>query len=214
MVQERAVRTREALVRAAGEVLAVEGFAGTSLGVIARRAGVSVGALHFHFPSKEALVRAVEAEAGVRVRRVAAACAGGDSALVEVVGAAFGVLRVVVDDPVVRAGFRLGADPSRKGDGGLLVWWRGFVRERVVRAGEAGELVAHVSVEDAARVIVVATVGFEAVALAEAQWPSVERVAAFWSLVLPWLAVAPEGVMARVLQAQAEAEGGPLAAAS
>ena len=68
--QERALRTRRALVRAAAEVFAGEGFAPASLTAISRRAGVSNGALHFHFPNKKALARAVEEEALETVRGI------------------------------------------------------------------------------------------------------------------------------------------------
>lgn len=64
--QERAVRTREALIRSAAEVFHHEGFTAASLTLISSRAGVSNGALHFHFASKAVLADAVEhAAAGV-----------------------------------------------------------------------------------------------------------------------------------------------------
>jgi AcrR family transcriptional regulator len=46
-------------VAAATRVLATKGYARTSLLDIAREAGMSKGALHYHFPSKEALVSKV-----------------------------------------------------------------------------------------------------------------------------------------------------------
>lgn len=66
--QERAARTRRTLIRAAAEVFAREGFAPASLTTISRQAGVSNGALHFHFTSKNALAQAVEEEAGEAMR--------------------------------------------------------------------------------------------------------------------------------------------------
>ena len=58
--QERAARTRQALIQAAAEVFAEEGFVTASLSTISRRAGVSNGALHFHFANKGMLADAVE----------------------------------------------------------------------------------------------------------------------------------------------------------
>ena len=52
--QERALRTREALIESAAEVFDREGFSVASLTAISSRAGVSNGALHFHFASKAA----------------------------------------------------------------------------------------------------------------------------------------------------------------
>jgi AcrR family transcriptional regulator len=47
------------IIAAATRVLARSGYARTSLNDIAREAGMSKGAVHYHFPSKEALVSKV-----------------------------------------------------------------------------------------------------------------------------------------------------------
>jgi TetR/AcrR family acrAB operon transcriptional repressor len=47
------------IVQAAIRVLARQGYAGTSLLDIAREAGMSKGAVHYHFPTKEALLSVV-----------------------------------------------------------------------------------------------------------------------------------------------------------
>ncbi|MFF4870340.1 ScbR family autoregulator-binding transcription factor [Streptomyces sp. NPDC090109] len=57
--QERAVRTREALVQAGAEVFGELGFAGASVSKIADRAGLTLGAMYFHFKSKEELAREI-----------------------------------------------------------------------------------------------------------------------------------------------------------
>ncbi|MFG2294086.1 ScbR family autoregulator-binding transcription factor [Streptomyces sp. NPDC048603] len=57
--QDRALRTRAALIQAGAEVFGEEGFAGASVTRIADRAGVTLGAMYFHFPSKEALAREI-----------------------------------------------------------------------------------------------------------------------------------------------------------
>lgn len=54
--QDRAKQTVGAILRAASEVLAEEGYDSASTNKIARRAGVSIGALYEYFPNKEALV--------------------------------------------------------------------------------------------------------------------------------------------------------------
>ncbi|WP_051779952.1 TetR family transcriptional regulator [Streptomyces sp. NRRL S-241] len=71
--QERAARTREALVRAAAEVFAEEGFTAASIAVISRRARVSAGGLHFHFAGKTVLARAVQDRAAQALSRITAA---------------------------------------------------------------------------------------------------------------------------------------------
>jgi AcrR family transcriptional regulator len=63
MRQERAERTRNLILDAAAEVFEARGFAGASLSDILTRAGVTKGALYFHFSSKEELAQAlVEAQ--------------------------------------------------------------------------------------------------------------------------------------------------------
>ncbi len=50
--QERAVRTRHAVVQAAAQVFAERGYAAATIAEILDRAGVTKGALYFHFDSK------------------------------------------------------------------------------------------------------------------------------------------------------------------
>lgn len=99
--QERAVRTRNALIESAAELFSKDGFDVVSLSTISTRAGVSNGALHFHFASKAALASAVWEAAAQRLRRItlegrarseAAAAAGGTG-----VTGSGGSLQVLVD---------------------------------------------------------------------------------------------------------------------
>lgn len=57
-VQQRSLDTRERLVEAALAVFAQRGFDGATTREIARRAGVALAALPYHFETKEALWRA------------------------------------------------------------------------------------------------------------------------------------------------------------
>ncbi|MEU6807613.1 ScbR family autoregulator-binding transcription factor [Streptomyces sp. NPDC046831] len=57
--QERAVRTRKAILDAAGEVFADRGFAGATIFDVYSRCGVTKGAFYFHFASKVELAQAV-----------------------------------------------------------------------------------------------------------------------------------------------------------
>src|SRR3974390_1216386 len=59
---DRSAATTAALVRAARELFAEQGFAATSRDQIAERAGVTRGALYHHFESKTAVAAAVVAE--------------------------------------------------------------------------------------------------------------------------------------------------------
>lgn len=57
--QERAVRTRKAILDAAGEVFAEHGYAGATIYDVYKRCGVTKGAFYFHFASKVELAQAV-----------------------------------------------------------------------------------------------------------------------------------------------------------
>lgn len=60
--QDRAERTRNVILDAAAEAFEARGFAGASLSDILARAGVTKGALYFHFASKEELAKALVEE--------------------------------------------------------------------------------------------------------------------------------------------------------
>ncbi|MFJ8027981.1 ScbR family autoregulator-binding transcription factor [Streptomyces sp. NPDC096311] len=192
--QVRAVRTRRALVRAAAEVFAEDGYALASLPVISRRAGVSTGALHFHFPSKDLLAREVEAAATAAVQRLVVregaggvAGGGGLQLLVDVSGDLVAAWAV---DPVLRAGFELGGDPSRKSVQGPGRWWSEWVYALLCEAQGAGELARGVSPEAAAVAVVASVAGFGRLACGHRVRSSPRLVEEFWALLLPGL-VAP-----------------------
>jgi AcrR family transcriptional regulator len=62
--QERAARTVEALLDAAGEAFAQRGFESATMTQIAQQAGVSIGAAYQYFPNKEALAFALRKRYG------------------------------------------------------------------------------------------------------------------------------------------------------
>ncbi|CAL9646106.1 MULTISPECIES: ScbR family autoregulator-binding transcription factor [Streptomyces] len=195
--QERALRTRQALIRAGAELFAREGFVAASLSTISGEAGVSNGALHFHFESKRALARAVEDEALARLRLVIEESLGRDGrALPALVDATYGLVDRIAEDVVVRAGFELGDDPGRGESASLRREWQHWVEETVRRAERDGWLARGVSADDAATVVVAATVGFEVLGGEEAAWLSQERVAGLWKLLLPRLTERPTLVRA------------------
>ncbi|TRV73184.1 TetR/AcrR family transcriptional regulator [Streptomyces sp. 130] len=190
--QARAAVTRQALISAAAEVFGADGYAMATLPVISGRAGVSSGALHFHFPNKDALAAAVESAAAqsalaLTEESVRTAAGGRLQGLVAAVGR---LMDAVTDDPVVRAGFRLGGDPSRKSEAKLHEWWYEWVREALVQARVDGELAEDVSAEDAAVVIVAATLGLETLGAVDRYWRSAERLVQLWSFALPRLSPA------------------------
>ena len=57
--EERSTATRDALIRAAIDLIAERGYAATTTNLVADRAGVSRGALQHHFKSRDELIAAV-----------------------------------------------------------------------------------------------------------------------------------------------------------
>ncbi|MFI9605474.1 TetR family transcriptional regulator [Streptomyces sp. NPDC052043] len=136
--QERAARTRRALIQAAAEVFAEVGFVPVSLSVIRRRAGVSNGALHFHFANRRMLAEAVEVEAAEAVRRFTgeAKARQGDS-LQRVVDATHELMDLLARDVVLRSGFELAGDIARRAESPLRRQWQAWVEEGL-RGAERG----------------------------------------------------------------------------
>jgi len=62
-------RTRRALIEAALQVIAEEGFAGASLEAIARRAGVTRGSIYSNFAGRDELMMSAIASQGMRLDR-------------------------------------------------------------------------------------------------------------------------------------------------
>ncbi|MFI2379163.1 ScbR family autoregulator-binding transcription factor [Streptomyces sp. NPDC018964] len=215
--QERAARTRRALIRAAAEVIAEEGYVSASLAVISRRAGVSNGALHFHFANKKALARAVVEEAVRTVRQITGESSEGAAcALQQLVDSTHRLMRRLADDAVVRAGFGLCAEPAcRAGCSLRREWWR-WVEDVLRRAEREGGLAEDVSVASVTDLVVAVTVGFEALSGSDREWLSERRITGFWKLLLPRLAerrtlacVSPGPPVRGRPAAQREAGAGP-----
>ncbi|MDQ2791665.1 MAG: TetR/AcrR family transcriptional regulator [Actinomycetota bacterium] len=112
--QPRARATRLAILTAAAEHFARDGYHATSLDSVLADSGGTKGAMYFHFASKEALARAVIAEMvrGWRDLRGHIGHSGLDplSALLALVDE---VITRLVEDPIARGGTRLVHDLPR-----------------------------------------------------------------------------------------------------
>ncbi|MFD7085923.1 ScbR family autoregulator-binding transcription factor [Streptomyces sp. NPDC002181] len=190
--QERAARTRETLIRSAAETFERDGFSVASLTAISSLAGVSNGALHFHFPSKAALANAVEEVALTRLlaltgdaRAEGGVFRPGLSRVQLIVDVTHGLAAALRADPVLRAGFALSGDLSRPRPGDLRERWRRWVEDALWQAEEDGELRPETEAGDVATAVVAATVGFEVLAVRDGAWLSAATVTRFWRLLLP-----------------------------
>ncbi|WP_424217480.1 ScbR family autoregulator-binding transcription factor (plasmid) [Streptomyces sp. BI20] len=187
--QERAVRTRRALIVSAATTFGRRGYAEATLQMISSGAGVSPGALHFHFANKAAVGVAVERVAARVLRAVAAdSRARHPSGLRALVDTTHALARVLVTDVVVSTGLRLGREPGYASDLDLRREWRRHVRTLLTEAERQGELLPGLPVRRAAAMVVAATIGFEDLGYRDPRWLSQESLDDFWAMVLPAMA--------------------------
>lgn len=213
VVQERSERTRGRLVEAGAVLFDRRGYAGATLGEIAAAAGVTKGALYFHFASKEELARAVSGQAERSLRSACAELRAASSPLQGLIDAGYWLVDALGADPVIRAAFRLGredagwqtapttAGPTTAGltpaDSrqpafadirGFHSVWAGVVRDLLAGARRAGELRDRSGGLGPETLVVTAACGLEVV-FADG-CPAEERarrVGALWDWLLPCL---------------------------
>ncbi|MGW3480261.1 ScbR family autoregulator-binding transcription factor [Streptomyces althioticus] len=160
--QERAVRTRNAILRAAGEVFDELGYEAATISAILQRAKVTKGALYFHFSSKEELAQAVLTRQLTSVPRVPrrdlALQQGLDEALVLAHMLAAG-------EPLVRGSVRLTVEQGSPQDGldrrAPMEGWIEHNVEILSAARDNGELLPSVDVPAAAKMFVGAFTGVQ-----------------------------------------------------
>ncbi|WUD86605.1 TetR family transcriptional regulator (plasmid) [Streptomyces sp. NBC_00503] len=185
--QERAERTRAALIEAAAEEFAEQGFAGTSVMKIADRAGVTLGAVYFHFRNKGELARHIVA---------------GQPELVVPPHPSRGLQHAVdvtltwacqlPSSPVLRAGARLvweqeqftpAADNSHR-------QWTEIILEDLLVAQGMRELRAGTDVAALARVVVNACTGAQMHSFVESAHEDLpQRIGEIWECLLQAVAV-------------------------
>ncbi|MGW0345984.1 TetR family transcriptional regulator [Streptomyces anthocyanicus] len=142
--QPRALRTRRALMRAAAVHFDRHGYEGTSLVRVCREAGISMGALTFHFPTKDKLADALVEQGGAATRAaVDAALEGGAEPapheLRRVRALLLVVARLLESETHVRAAARLTRERPSAG-AGWTASWVPPLHELLARAHAQGQL--------------------------------------------------------------------------
>ncbi|MFE3292964.1 ScbR family autoregulator-binding transcription factor [Rhodococcus sp. NPDC059234] len=141
--QERARRTRAAIVEAAAVEFARRGYAAASVNTILEGSHATKGAMYFHFESKEDLARAVLASALERYTESIDRWKRVDADPFQVLHAIIVELADrFASETIVQAEFRLIIEPefySEVRSGGSQVWGR-TAHELVVRAQREGQL--------------------------------------------------------------------------
>ncbi|MEY9931060.1 AcrR family transcriptional regulator [Catenulispora sp. GP43] len=185
--QERARRTRRAIVLAAAECFAEVGYAAATTSEIAARAGVTKGALAFHFPAKASLVVAILRECYEQWPAVIAEARPGNDRVLDLLGEIFArVAAQIRADPVVRATVRLQAERSQIAEPVPLpfVDWIATATGLFRTAAEQGELRADADPAALARASIAGFQGVQHVSGILAGHADVaDRVAEWWAVM-------------------------------
>ncbi|WP_153426554.1 TetR/AcrR family transcriptional regulator [Streptomyces alkaliphilus] len=195
--QERAVRTRASVMSAAAAAFQREGYDRSSLARISKASGMSVGAVTFHFSSKEELANAVDRKGrSVTLTTVEQACAEPGTALRRLIGLTLHLARLMEEDLWVSAAIRLARERPQ-----VPAWsavWLPTVNELLDLASENGELRAETPVRDVATLVEHLTAGAEVHVMYhrtdDDHESTVERMARLWCLILRGFSVDPSGV--------------------
>lgn len=198
--QERAIRTRQAILVAAAQVFDEVGYEAATISLILRKSGVTKGALYFHFASKEELAQ------GVLAQQVDAlpVAPPQELKLQDAVDQALllaHLLKKDTGDPIVQGSVRLTVEQGSAKDGldrrVPMKQWTEHTLEIFEQAKQAGELPHHVDVVRIAELSVGAFTGVQLLSnIMNGREDLVERVADLYMYLLS--AVATPAVLARL----------------
>jgi AcrR family transcriptional regulator len=182
---------RRALVMAAYNRIAREGFEGLRTRDVAADAGVNIGTLHYYFPSKEALIRAVVRHAAAKF---AATLAKEGSPADQLRGHLEGIRHLLQTDRQQWAVLSEVALRAARDDaiaalmGQSEAQWHGFLSGLIARGVATGDLDPSLQPEAAAALIVAAVRG---VSMPTIGSPRRERIDQTFDQLERWLGLAP-----------------------
>lgn len=190
--QERARRTRRAIALAAAECFAEVGYAAATTSEIAARAGVTKGALAFHFPAKAALAAAIVEECYEEWPSLIQEATGRHARVVDLLGDVFArVAAQIREDPIVRATVRLQAERSQVAEPMHMPYvdWIATSTSLFRTAADQGELRPGLDPAALARASIAGFVGVQHVSgVLNAHSDVIERVAEWWAVMAAGIA--------------------------
>ncbi|MGW7054915.1 ScbR family autoregulator-binding transcription factor [Streptomyces sp. NPDC054887] len=185
--QERAEVTRSAIIDGAARAFDHTGFSGTSLSDIVKEAGVTKGALYFHFASKEELAQAVIDEQFSIWETMRDIERPGVQTVIDLV---HGMARQLQESVRVRAGIRLVIEQSNVSGVSAepYVKWIELIRNCLSQAQGRGDVRPEVDVDHAANLIVGCWTGLQLSSQVLAGRRDLsERTTQMWQMLLPGL---------------------------
>ncbi|KZF06150.1 MAG: ScbR family autoregulator-binding transcription factor [Rhodococcus sp. (in: high G+C Gram-positive bacteria)] len=200
-MQERAVLTRQAVILGAAKSFEKFGYS-ASLTTILQHAGVTKGAMYFHFSSKEELAHAViDAQHGMAMEGAQLVAAHSDSAIETLVFVSQEMARQLVTEPIARGGMRLTMEigsiqgPIEK----TYLDWIDSIRQVAEQAASDGDIVQGTDIDALARFIVGSFTGVQILSeMLTGRADLYERLSQLWALVLP--TIVDKNRLAHVLQ--------------
>ncbi|MCX5384338.1 ScbR family autoregulator-binding transcription factor [Streptomyces sp. NBC_00083] len=181
--QDRAIRTRRSILEAAAKVFEERGYQAATISEILNEAGVTKGALYFHFQSKEHLALGLLDEQDEGLTVPFRPCK-----VQEVVDVIVLFTHRLQTSQMVRASVHLTLDQQASGldrTGPFLAWgemMRGLLRE----AQQQGELLPHVVTDETADVLVGSYAGIQAMSHALSSYQDLgQRVTTLLRHILP-----------------------------
>ncbi|GEC03795.1 gamma-butyrolactone-binding protein [Streptomyces spinoverrucosus] len=186
--QERAIRTRRAILEAAGAVFDEHGYTSTTIAMVLERAEVTKGALYFHFPSKESLAQAVLDE-----QVPFGAIPSQPCKLQEVIDITFVVGQRLLSNALLRGSVRLAVDqcaPPGVDHTGPFRQWTDHLTPLLEQARAQGELLPTVDPRETVELLVGAFTGIQLMSRALTGRDDLgRRLSVLWSHMLPSIAV-------------------------
>lgn len=184
--QQRAIRTRRAILQAAATVFDEQGYDAANIAEILARAGVTKGAMYFHFASKEALAETVMLE-----HSRALPDPPPDAPLQAVIDLTRYVGHQLRKNPMMRAGIRLATEQGtfRSHGAPVHLGWIEILDGHLQHARKEGQLLETVETRTTAEFIVGAFTGLQMLSQELSEHGDLQRrITTLWNYVLPQIA--------------------------
>ncbi|MGV9756363.1 MULTISPECIES: ScbR family autoregulator-binding transcription factor [Streptomyces] len=188
------MRTREVLLRAAAEVFDEVGYTRASITSIVDRAGLTAGAVYFHFKSKEGLARAVIHEQAADLQ-----FPQGEPGLQRLIDMTDYLAVEMQQNTLLRAGVRLAVEQNEADlhEYAIYEWWTERFREELVAARARGQLLPSADESAFASLLVAAYTGTQIMSQLSTKRADLPgRISAMWRCLLP--ALAPADVIRQI----------------
>lgn len=194
--QARAQITRESILRAAGVVFSTSTYSAATLADVIKEAGVTQGALYFHFDSKQELaVEVVKRQHEISLSAGTRLLERGTPGIESMVMLSSELARQIMTDPIVRGGLRLSTESPElfpEFASRPYLDWIAACEKFLHRAIGEGHVSSTVDTSALARFIISSFTGVQVVSQALTEWEDIlDRLEEMWEFVL-LAAVLPE----------------------